>query len=207
MSNKLTYSSRLCFLGKHPQFFLSGSSVRIMGFPATGPVVKNPHLTKKGKRIDCHVSNYVPFVVPGLSTRSSTATTPTSSSSSSQDALFDAGRYTENPVPEKSGSTSEELRGDLMHRPTETENKKSEGDEEVQSDPLHELPDWLREFRENLVDERSPSEPRRNPVPKDQDTSSSSHELPMESRAKVALGPGKDSIYTHFPKDQTAISA
>ena len=25
---------------------------------------------------------------------------------------------------------------------------------EVQSDLLHELPDWLQEFRENLVDER-----------------------------------------------------
>ena len=29
---------------------------------------------------------------------------------------------------------------------------------------------------------------------------SSSHELPMEPRAKVLLGPGKHSIYTHFPK-------
>ena len=32
-------------------------------------------------------------------------------------------------------------------------------------------------------------------------TSSSSHELPMESRAKVAPCSGKHSIYTHFPKD------
>ena len=30
------------------------------------------YLTKKGKRIDCNISNYVPFVVPGLSTTSST---------------------------------------------------------------------------------------------------------------------------------------
>ena len=73
--------------------------------------------------------------------------------------------------------------------------------EEVQSDLSHELPDWLREFRENLVDERSPSEPRRNPAPKDQDTSSSSHELPMELRAKADPGSGKRTIYTHFPKD------
>ena len=27
------------------------------------------------------------------------------------------------------------------------------------------------------------------------------HELPMESRAKVELGSGKHSVYTHFPKD------
>ena len=31
---------------------------------------------------------------------------------------------------------------------------------EVLSDLLHDLPDWLQEFRENLVDERGPSEPR-----------------------------------------------
>ena len=29
---------------------------------------QKPHLTQKGKRIDCNISNYVPFVVPGLST-------------------------------------------------------------------------------------------------------------------------------------------
>ena len=71
---------------------------------------QKPHLTKKSKRIDCKISNYVPFVVPGLSTSSSTMPTPTSSSSSSQDSVFDVNRYTENPVPKRSGSTSEELR-------------------------------------------------------------------------------------------------
>ena len=33
---------------------------------------QKPHLTKKGKRINCNMSNYVTFVVPGLSTSSST---------------------------------------------------------------------------------------------------------------------------------------
>ena len=31
---------------------------------------------------------------------------------------------------------------------------------------------------------------------------SSSHELPMESRAKVEPGSGKHSVHTHFPKDR-----
>ena len=66
---------------------------------------------------------------------------------------------------------------------------------------MHDLPGWLQEFREKLVDESCPLEPRGNPAPKDQDTSSSSHELPMESRAQVDPGPGKHSIYIHFPKD------
>ena len=71
--------------------------------------------------------------------------TPALSSSSSQDSVF-ASKYTENPVPERSGSTSEELRRNPLHKPTETENlKKNEGREEVQSDLLRDLPDWLQE--------------------------------------------------------------
>ena len=89
-----------------------------------------------------------------------------------------------------------------MHKPTETENKyRNEGREEEQSDLLHELPDWLQEFRESLADARNPSEPRGNPELGYGDTSSSSHEKPMESRAKVEPGTGKHSVYTHFPKD------
>ena len=40
-----------------------------------------------------------------------------------------------------------------------------------------------------------------NPEQGSPDTSSSSHELPMESRAKVELGSGKHSVCSHFPKD------
>ena len=71
---------------------------------------QKPHLAKNGKRIDGNTSNYVPFVVPGLSTSSFTTPTPTSSTSSSQDSVFDVSRYNEIPVLERSGSMSEELR-------------------------------------------------------------------------------------------------
>ena len=86
---------------------------------------QKPHLTKKnGKRIDCNLSNCVPFVVPGLSASSSSTTpSPTCPSSSSQDSVFYVNRYTENPVTERSKSTSGELRGDPLHETTETENK------------------------------------------------------------------------------------
>ena len=70
----------------------------------------------------------------------------------------------ETPVSERSGSPSEELRVNPLHESTETENQNENREpKEVQSDLLHELPDWLQEFRENLVDERCPSEPQRNP--------------------------------------------
>ena len=60
-------------------------------------------------------------------------------------------------------------------KPTETENiNQNEGREEVQRDIPHELPDWLQEFRENLVDESTSTEPCGNPEQGSQDTSKSS---------------------------------
>ena len=46
---------------------------------------QKPHHTQNDKNIDYNISNYVPFVVTGLSTSSSTTSTPTSSTSSSQE--------------------------------------------------------------------------------------------------------------------------
>ena len=93
---------------------------------------------------------------------------------------------TENQASERSEIVSEVSRESPSRASAETENKnKNEGHEEVQCDLLHELLDWLQEFRENLVVESRPFEPRENPGPGHRDTSSFSHELPMESRAKV----------------------
>ena len=154
-SKNWTYSWRLCFLKKLPKFSLSlGKLCEDHGYTYHWTNGQKPHLTKKTKRTDCNISNYVPFVVRGLSATSSTMPTPTSSSSSSsQDSVFDISRYNENPVPERSGSTSEELRGNPVHEPTETENKNiNAGLEGWQSDLLHELTDWIQDFREKLVD-------------------------------------------------------
>ena len=92
---------------------------------------QKPHLTKKGNRIDCNISNCVPFVVPCLSASfSSTTPSPTSPSSSSQDSVFDVYRYTENLVQARSGSTSRELRGDPLHGSTECKNQNKNGESE-----------------------------------------------------------------------------
>ena len=89
-----------------------------------------------------------------------------------------------------------------LHESTETKNKNTNKErEEVQSDLLHDFLDWLQKFRENLVDESTSTELWVNPEQGSQDTSKSSHELPMEPRAKVELGTCKHSVYTHFPKD------
>ena len=85
-----------------------------------------------------------------------------------------------------------------MHESTEIENKKKEEREEVPRDISSKLTDWLQEFRDNLLDESTSTEPWRNPEQGSQDTSKSFHELPMEPRAKVEQGSGKQSVYTHF---------
>ena len=68
---------------------------------------QKPHLTPNGKSINCNFANYVPFVVPGLSTSSSTSSSPASSTSSSQDTVIS----TENPATERSEIMSEGSRG------------------------------------------------------------------------------------------------
>ena len=80
-------------------------------------------------------------------------------------------------------------------------NQKKRESKQVQTDISHELLDWLQEFIEILVDECTSTGPLRNPEQRSQDTSKSSHELPMEPRAKVEPGSGKNSVSTQFPKD------
>ena len=64
---------------------------------------QKPHPIKNGKKTHCNTSNYVPVVVLGLSTRSSTSSSSTSPTSSSQETVTD----TEIPATRRSGSTDE----------------------------------------------------------------------------------------------------
>ena len=79
---------------------------------------QKPHLIKNGRKIDCNTANYVLTVVPGLSTGSSSSATPTSPTSSSQEAVTP----TEHPASTRSENMSEEVRGNSSHGPAETEN-------------------------------------------------------------------------------------
>ena len=56
------------------------------------------------------------------------------------------------------------------------------------------IPEWLQEFRENLVDDR---------VPERRDShASSSHEPSLETTPARSVDLGKHSVETHFPKDR-----
>ena len=56
------------------------------------------------------------------------------------------------------------------------------------------IPEWLQEFRENLVDDEVPE--------RGDSHASSSHEESLEPTCKRREDLGKHSVYTHFPKDR-----
>ena len=90
----------------------------------------------------------------------------------------------------RSGSMSDGVRGDSSRGPAETENPNKNDNEIVQGDPLRDLPEWLEEFKENLVDDS---------VPEHRDAPSSVNYL--QSR-KQKWYRGKHSIFSHFPRDR-----
>ena len=57
-----------------------------------------------------------------------------------------------------------------------------------------EIPEWLQEFRENLVDDEIPLQGGSH--------ASSSHEASSEPTFRRREELGKHSVYTHFPKDR-----
>ena len=57
-----------------------------------------------------------------------------------------------------------------------------------------EIPEWLQEFRENLVDDEIPLQGGSH--------ASSSHEASLEPTTKRREVLGKHNVHTHFPKDR-----
>ena len=178
---------------------------------------QKPHLTEDGIRIICNTENFVPIVVPGLSSSSSasssTLRTPikqeshysSSSSSSSPSSPTvgdmsvrereDASNNDISPVPVS------ELVGDRTGEPVETQankiqkpNKKETTIERGNLCDVSEIPEWLQEFREILVDDEIPVQGSSH--------ASSSHEASLEPIAKRREDLGKHNVHTYFPKDR-----
>ena len=89
---------------------------------------------------------------------------------------------------------------DSSGRPDETQaNKNTKTNKKetriARGDPLcSEIPEWLQEFRENLVDDEIPLQGGSH--------ASSSHEASLEPMFKIREDLGKHSVHTHFPKDR-----
>ena len=165
---------------------------------------QNPHVIKNGKRIDCNWSNYVPFVVPWISA-SSSSTTPSSASSlsSSQESTstnnnsVSEDRDVEAPVSERNGGMNEELQGDPLHDSTETKSKIEIGNTKKYQEKyrINCLIGYRKSGRIRLMKVLLKGV-RRDLMQWSADTSSSSHDPPMQPRAHVELASGKHSVFT-----------
>ena len=176
---------------------------------------QKPHLIKGGIRIICNTENFVPIVVPGLSSSSSasssTLRTPmkreshSSSSSSSSPSSPTVGEITvrereDAPNSDISPVPVSELVDDRSGKPEEIQaNKnlkpnKKETTIERGSPRDSEIPEWLQEFREILVDDEIPLQGGSH--------ASSSHEVSLEPTTKRREDLGKHNVHTQFPKDR-----
>ena len=179
---------------------------------------QKPHLIKNGIRIICNTENFVPIVLPDLSSSSSgsssTSRTPmkqeslSSSSSSSSPSSPTVGdlsvREREDvtdsnisPVPmsqfvdDRSGKP-DETQANIIPKTNKKETTIARGDPLCSNDS--EIPEWLQEFRENLVDDEIPLQGNSH--------ASSSHEASLEPTTKRREDLGKHNVHTHFPKDR-----
>ena len=149
---------------------------------------QKPHLIKDGIRIVCNTENFVPIVVPGLSSSSS------GSSSTSRDT-FETGEsffivFFISPSSPTVGELSVREREDVTNsdispvpvskfvddssgRPDDNQANKTPKTNKkktttARGDPLcsdnSEIPEWLQEFRENLVDDEIPLQEALTPV-------------------------------------------
>ena len=171
-----------------------------------------PHLIKDGIRIICNTENFVPIVVPGLSSSSSasssTSKTPSrqkSHSSSSSSASSSSPTVSEIQIREREhgiNSATSPVQvstsvGDRSGQPDETQANKNPKKKTTieRGNPLtSEIPEWLQEFRENLVDDEIPVHGDAH--------ASSSHEVSLEPTFKRREDLGKHNVHTHFPKDR-----
>ena len=166
-----------------------------------------PHLIKDGIRIICNSENFVPIVVPDLTSSSS------ASSSSSRTPM----KQERHSSSSSSSSPSSPTVGDLSVREREdvTDNDispvpvsefvddRSGKPEEIQANEFpksnkkettiergnlcdSEIPEWLQEFRENLVDDESPLQGGSH--------ASSSHEVSLEPTTKRREDSGEHSV-------------
>ena len=135
---------------------------------------QKPHFIKNGIRIQCNTENFVPIVVPGLSSSSSgsSSTSKTHSkqesySSSSSSASSSSPTESEIQIREREDGINSDTSpvqvstsvDDRLGKPEEIQvnkNPKTNKKETTieRGNPCDsEIPEWLQEFRENLVDD------------------------------------------------------
>ena len=155
---------------------------------------QKPHLIQDGIRIICNTENFVPIVVPGLSSSSSgsssTSKTPSrqeSHSSSSSSSSSSSLTVSEIQIREREDGINCDI--SPVQVSTLVDDGSGQPDETTieRGNPLEsEIPEWLQEFREILVDDEIPVHGGSH--------ASSSHEASLEPTFKRREDLGKHSV-------------
>ena len=114
-----------------------------------------------------------------------------SSSSSSSSPTVISPVPVSNSVDDRSGQP-DETQANEIPKTNKKETTIERGNPLCSDDP--EIPEWLQEFRENLVDDEIPLQGGSH--------ASSSHEASLEPTTKRREDLGKHNVHTHFPKDR-----
>ena len=143
-----------------------------------GSMDKNHISTKNGIRTPCNTENFVP--IPPHLLHSASSSSPTVS---------------EIQIREREDGINSDT--SPVQVSTSVDDRSGQPDESTidRGNPLNsEIPEWLQEFRENLVDDEIAVHGVSH--------ASSSHEASLEPTIKRRADLGKHSVYTHFPKDR-----
>ena len=163
---------------------------------------QKPHLTKNGILIICNTENFVPIVVPGLSSSSSgssstskTSLKQESHSSSSSSSSSSSPTVSEIQTREREDQTESDI--SPVHVSNTVDDRSGQPEETTieRGNSLNsEIPEWLQEFREIMVDDEIPLQGGSH--------ASSSHEVSLEPIFKRREDLGKHNDHTHFTKDR-----
>ena len=149
-------------------------------------------LTKHGNIITCTMDNFVPLVVPGLSSSPSSSTISTSRTKGQSSSSGES----EKPSDPVTARSDKPTCGRSMQTDPEKRASGNRGsankDEMDKEDPTQGIPDWLQPFTDNLEDLETH-------VPAH---SSERENSESEGGAAKVVTNRKHSIYTHFPTDR-----
>ena len=163
---------------------------------------QKPHPIKDGIWIQCTTENFVPIVVPGLSSSlsgssstSKTLSKQDSHSSSSSSSSSSSPTVSEIQIREREDGNNSDI--SPVQVSNSFDDRSGQPDETTidRGNPLNsEIPEWLQEFREILVDDEIPVHGGSH--------ASSSHEASLEPIFKRREDLGKHNVFSHFPKDR-----
>ena len=167
---------------------------------------QKPHLSKDGIRIICNTENFVPIVVPGLSSSSSGSSsalrTPLrqeSHSSSSSSSSSSSPSVSEIQIRQrKDGKSSDISPVQVSDAVDDRSGQPDETTIERGNSLNSEIPEWLQEFREILVDDEIPEHGGSH--------ASSSHEASLEPTFKRREDLGKHSTVLKLISLKTEIA-